>query len=116
MTENPRNRIRPHYSDFEDLDAAFQEDGIRHPSNIAVAAGFLRHHTTSGVVAILTLIVFGIGFYTTDDIWGLLAVDVVIALFSTFAIVFGETRGNKKEEAPCGAHESRNESAGAPET
>ena len=113
MTDKP-TKIYPQYDDFEELDVSIKD--VATGSTLSVLTSVLRGHSTTGVIAILTLLVVGLGFYTTDHIWGLFAVDVLIVSFSTFNILISETRGKKQKETPCCAHESGDEPEGPRKT
>jgi len=107
------NKLFPKYDDFADLDVAWGDDVSKHQPWVVTVCRLLQGRSTRGVIAIVTLVVLGIGFLTNEDIWGLFAVDCLIVVFSTIAILVGPTDAKRKAKNANRADESGNESDGS---
>ncbi len=107
MNHRSSKKIYPG-NEFDDLEVSFE---LRSKGGIESFVSNLFHwQSPRNVIAIITLVVMGLGFCYQSDIWGLLATDFLILCFSSFVIYFGESGGPKQNKTPSCSNELGDES------
>lgn len=102
MSDDTVRKVYPKYENFEKLEASLT---VKNESWLQVFTCLLQDYSVSGVIAILTLVVLGIGFWRFDDIWGLVAAESLVVAFSIFAILISRFDVTKNEKTKSSANE-----------